>query len=510
MNPALVFVTLAALIQVSPRETFDVYLTALKANDLSKAISCWTDEAILESGRLGIVFTDVSPKYDNASVVVTHIAALRKGEATVSCGAVTPHNGWAELPVIVKSGRDSVLTTYYFEEQKGEWKISAPLFIHSRGWKTRNTRYTELHYRDSTLLNDYAIEKLDSFIYSVSMKMGMSEDRQAGLQQVKIPYYLGDKDDVKALTGFETFGMTNLQFDAVVTQYLPHPHELTHLLIDYVLKEQPLYTLPFLQEGLACCFGGRWGKSVAVIDQMGCYLLENEVVQLDSVLTWRGFYQSVGMSDLTYPVSSEFVGFLIEEGGFEKFLEFYRAGSGTPDSLMKLTVKDIHESAELIYGTKWPVLMTQFEEYRKQRTFSGLEPGGEMNGVPIIKLEEGGNSVKVCDGENAYTVKCRLTKPGEFVTLVLTMLEQDSTSYKSKLFAEHFPGSQRRGEISGIRFNSREAGFYDYRTNTLEAKYVMAFNPSESYWDEKDETVTFRIAKGLISGKIERYRFELK
>jgi len=510
MTPILALLTLTTLYQSSPQETFDSYLSALKAHNPNKAAACWTDEAVAESERLGIVFTDISPKYDNASPIVTHLAAIIKKTAAVHCGEVTTHDDWAELPVWVKVGADSVSTTYFFERVGTDWKISAPLFIHSRGWQVLETECCQINYRDSTLLNEYAIEQLDQYIESVCMKMGMSEAKLAGLQRIKIPYYLGDKDDVKALTGFETFGMTNLQFDAVITQYLPHPHELTHLLIDYFLKEQPLYTMPFLQEGLACHFGGRWGKSVAVIDQMGCYLLENEVVELDSVLTWRGFYQSVGMSDLSYPVSSEFVGFLIKEGGFEKFLELYRVLSAAPDSLMSLSVTQVHAQIERIYGVSWGELVTRFEGYRKQHTFSGIEPGGAAEGKAIFQIVDSTGFVKVSEGVNDYTISAYLGKADQYTNLLFIPNKHKPGSYRSKLFAEHFPGMTWHGEVGGIRFSSREAGYYDYRTNVLEAKYVTAFNPSDLFWDEKAQVVKFRIDKRLIKGGIEGYRVELR
>ena len=84
-----------------------------------------------------------------------------------------------------------------------------------------------------------------------------------------LPLALKVLRQIELLTGHDAHGMTNFQFDAIISRHLPHTHELVHMLYNFAQEDLPLFTLPVLQEGLACCLGGRWGKSPDVINYWG-------------------------------------------------------------------------------------------------------------------------------------------------------------------------------------------------------------------------------------------------
>ncbi|NIP43245.1 MAG: hypothetical protein GWO41_04455, partial [candidate division Zixibacteria bacterium] len=183
------------------------------------------------------------------------------------------------------------------------------------------------------------------------------------LQKEKIDYYLCTKEDLKNITGYDAHGLAYLSADAIITRHLPHPHEMTHLIINYTLDSVPLYTLPFMQEGLACMCGGRWGKSPEVINQLGSAILKNNLCNLDDILTLQGFNVTVGMPDISYPVSSLFVGYLIETMGMRDFKRLYLDLSGSSEGIDDYSKECVISKIEILSGLPFDSIRVGFLEY---------------------------------------------------------------------------------------------------------------------------------------------------
>ncbi len=514
-----------------PAKTMETYLNALRNSDWDTAEQCWTPEAVLASKHLGIVFTDFLPKYDNASPLITYHDAISSGQATVKTGEIITYENYCMIPVTVVIGKDSTSTSYLMEQIDERWLISSPLFLFTRDWQTIETTYAIIHFNDSTLINDYALKNLDEWTLKIGRELRIPKDKMIQLQRQKIHYYLGSEEDVKLLTGFNTYGMTNLQFDAIISQYLPHPHEMVHLLINFGLEEKPLYTMPFLQEGLASYVGGRWGKSPEVIRMMGSYLLRNSVVELDSVLTWSGFNYSIGMSDLTYPVSAEFVGFLIRNRGWNNFQDVYLDFSDLPVNLMGRSAQTIHQDLIKTKNNRWADITESFQIAMTNDSLSGIIPGKEIKpgmGISPKILQEftkEGVSVKISGSlpsefpnhsdsiltSDRYSAIIEAIIPDDLTTVTLFYTDSNLVSsdrYMSRLFREQFPNMDYSKECFALRFSNREAGIYNYLTNCLEAKYVVDFNPSNDYWDAKQRKVTFSVTESMMPVEIWKLYFE--
>jgi hypothetical protein len=81
--------------------------------------------------------------------------------------------------------------------------------------------------------------------------------------------------------------------------------------------------------------------------------------------------------------------------------------------------------------------------------------------------------------------------------------------YQSGLFADHLPNASYDGESYGIQFSQSEAGLYNYYTDTLVAKYISSFSPSDEYWNPEKRIMRFRLAKSVLSQRVSDLRLKL-
>ena len=361
------------------------------------------------------------------------------------------------------------------------------------------------------MLNDYALSEANGLVESLGGKLAIPEDKLRKLRNEKIDYYLTDDHGIKLLTGFDTKGMANLQYDAVVTQYLPHPHETVHLLINYDLQELPLYTIPFMQEGLATYLGGRWGKAPEVIFYLGEVNLAMGMAKLEDILTYGGFQQDMGSSDIAYALSGIFAKYLVENYSMDKFKMLYRELSVSNSQIAALTLSDIKSKIVKLYGVAWDEMESDFTRSAKNYEYCGLKPEKvSEDKSTLVLLNDKNIQVKISENQNSYqfSAKSSIDMPGGTI-LFVSKSSQIDNHYQSRLFAEQKLQTAYTGEIYGLQFNPDEAGFYNYYTNMLLAKYVSGFSPSADYWNPTDKKITFSLNKSLLEGKIEEYDIKL-
>jgi len=492
-----------------PESIFNAYVQALVAEEWEKAETHWLPEEIRASKRLGIVYTHTKAKHDCASPLINALEGIRSGDVRVTVTETIQHDDWVQIAVqltpTLKYGAKgkSMAMPYYLLKSQGDWKLASPLSVHARDWKQHDTQYATIHFSDASLINEYALKELDGFVVSMGEHLKLSEAEMELLEKEKIDYYLCDEEGIKKLTGFPTRGMTNLQSDAIISRHLPHYHEMVHLLVNYALKELPLYTLPCLQEGVAVCFGGRWGKASQVVFQIGHFTLVQKLFQLEDVLTHGGFHKTVGNPDFSYPLSGIFVKFLIEQFGIERFKLLYRELSGTAAAVRAFSVEDVQSKISEICETPWSEIQKDFGGYWGQFEFSGLVPGCSPSNEPLAMVKSAHFSAQIWDSEDAYFFEIRATTDvPNGVILMKNTSPSGTEKYKSRLFAEHLPNTPYDGEAYGIQFSDDEAGFYNYYTDNLVAKYISSFSPSDEYWKPEEKIIYFRLEKLILEQKI--------
>ena len=540
----IVFICIVAInslqpLYAQPESIFNAYVQALLAKDWEKAETYWLPEKIQASRRFGISYTGIEAKYDCASPLTQMLEAIRSGDMQVTVTDTVNYDDWAQISVQFTAVGESLVVPYYLVKSENDWRLVSPLFVYARNWTRHDTRYATVHCSDANLINAYALNELDRFVTSMGENLALSETEMERLEKEKIDYYLCSEAEIEKLTGFSTHGMTNLQFDAIISRRLPHYHEMVHFLVNYALKELPLYTLPCLQEGVAVCFGGRWDKSPQVVFQIGHFTLAQSFFSVEDVLTYNGFHETVGNPDFSYPLSGIFVKFLIEQlgkdssssflydgtfsfpkrkslVGVERFKLLYRELSGTDDVVRAFSLEDVQAKISEIYKTPWAEMQKKFAGYWGQFEFSGLIPGGLPESKLIESVKSANLSAQIWDSENAYFFEIHVTTdiPKGMILMKDKALsgkghESLTENYQSKLFAEHLPNARYDGEIYGLQFSADEAGLYNYYTDTLVAKYISSFSPSNEYWNSEERVMRFRLEKSVLNQKISDFQIRL-
>jgi hypothetical protein len=305
---------------------------------------------------------------------VLHLEQIRSGGLILETGKAKIANDKATIDIRVISQKDTVAYIYHLANTNNGWRLCSSLYAETRDWKVISKDYLRIHYADSSLLNDYAIGKANEFIETAGKAIGISPAKMTALKTAGIDYYLTDERQTKLLTGFDTKGMANLQYDAIITQYLPHPHEMVHLLINYDMQKLPLYTAPFLQEGLAVYLGGRWGKTAPVIFYFGEINLSLDMAKLSDVLPYDGFHNRIGSQDIAYAYAGLLSKYLIEKYGIAKYKKLYGELSGSSGQIAAYTETDIKARIEKLYGIPWADLEKGAIDMARQYEYCGIKP----------------------------------------------------------------------------------------------------------------------------------------
>lgn len=354
--------------------------------------------------------------------------------------------------------------------------VSKPYYA-SRKWKQKNTKYFRFFISDTSLTNAYALNKLDDFVDSLGHILDLTEEDFSNLSRNKILYFFcRNEDEVEKLTGYKARGMYLLGYDYLVSAYNCHFHELAHLLINFKLKNLPLYTQPFLQEGFAVAYGGRGGKDPAVILEMGKFICKSGFGSKDDLISKIKF--SAVDPTISYPVSGLYCKFLIKQKGIGEFLKLYLKYSGNENELNKMEIS----AGDLPSDENW-------EKY--------LEKDAEFIPVKfpdINSMQEYGNKIFYDDNNEIFEAG-----PDYLFEIKDTILISDEIfpEYVSSQFDEIVKKKNYHSEKYIVFASANEVSVYNLFTNSLIAKYVSSF-------DEKMRTVPAKNEKFyfLVNGKI--------
>lgn len=498
---------------IAPDQLVQEYFQAIKNQDWSTAESFWDESYIQSSKRLGISYQNISVKYDCASPMALASGLISSGLVTLAIDSMITTDDYAQIMATLKTGFDTVSATYFAVMTDAGWKLTTPSKLFTRDWNRLTTRYLNLYFSDSSRINDYACQSVDNFIETTGKLLGLTDDEMNRLSKQKIDYYLCDKEEIKKITGYDAAGMTDLPSDAIISRYFPHNHELTHLLVNYASSGLPLYTQPILQEGLACHFGGRWGRASNVIKYAGNAIIDFEVVRLEELMSYSGFKHQVAMPDISYPVSSLFVGYLIEAVGMENFLHLYRQFSGDDTSdLVLRSAEDLTSGIENITGQSWSEIKANFDAYRAQFNHGGIAPietGPTGQADYFIQAGGGGVAISVHCQPDGNIFDILLPNNQSAGTILFLPLDTLSQKYKSRLFSEQHPGTTYSGSRFGLRFSSVEASLYDYRCNDLIATFSTGFSPEETMYDSSGHHLRFAIDRTVFGEAFDSFAIEV-
>ena len=503
----------AALSTMAAEETYrDVipvvteYFDLISSGNYEIAGDMWTPEAVERSSRFGIHYTDITIKADCNSPIIRMPDLARPNLASsIRKYDELDSTTWYRLEYADVYGSNLMKHNYYMQ-RRGDWLwFGFPQDFYAASWPITESRYfrVRVHADARKFVNPVALAEADRFVEQTARRLGISDSMLQQIAVSKIEYFLCPSDSiVEQLTGFRVVGTLDLASNDVISSDFPHLHELTHLLINIRLQELPLYTLPFLREGLATSLAGRWGKDAAPLKDLAVFLYKDSLVVMDSIFTMRGFDTASG-ADIAYPVAGMFTAFIEDKVGMNGCLDLYRRLSGPFDQLNALTTPEIQ--AEIVGVTMvadWQALKSEFEAYLtryEQQSEMALAGVGDRK-QSLIKDKR----VSVYDDGDWLAFEFAAA-PGDTLcqgNLVFGPVE-GLKGQISMLFENQYGENQKfLGYRFGVRFDQNEAGLYDYATNLLLAKYICGISPSEGYFDAAQKKVTVRFRKTAFKGII--------
>ena len=437
--------------------------------------SMFDGNTLAMSRRLGISYEGVQYKqlisYD---VDDSTRASVNEGKLGYTVSLDTLAGGFARVLIDVAGGAQR--REFYFRGKK----CISPLEYFTRGWHVRESRHFRFVLSDPGLFNVYCVNTLETFLEQAAGRLGLSANDLHALARGKIDYYLcGSEEEVRSLTGFQVRGMYSLAYDAIVSTYGAHEHELTHLLVNYRLRRLPLYTHPFLQEGLAVALGGRGGLDGAVLAELAGFLYVSQSVETGSLLERAGFAQTD--PSISYPAAGLYNRFLLGRLGTEAYLKLYRKHSGSAGSSAVARI----DPGELPDSTGWVSYIAE-TTHRQAIGFDSAPPGARC------VFSDGVSSV-AGDGEKYYfRVLDHMLLPGS----------AHSSGYRSRLFRQLYPAEPYRGEEYLVRADSGEVSVYNLLTNSLIAHYAAGFAIPPAIVPRRGDGYGFSVRAGAFDGPL--------
>ncbi|MEE9449036.1 MAG: hypothetical protein V3V72_03210, partial [Ignavibacteriaceae bacterium] len=320
----------------------------------------------------------------------------------------------------------------------------------------------------------YSINRLEEFISGIFSVLNYMEDETQLLKEEKIIFILcKDEDEIEKLTGYKARGMFNLAYDYIISTFNCHYHELVHLLMNYKLKDLPLYTHPFLQEGFAVAFGGRGGKEPEVIRNLGYFIAKSKFLDYKKLLSsdeFRNF--DVSMS---YPLSGLYNLFLIEDIGIDEYINLSLSYSASEMKSIKIKSEDFPVEEE------WIEFLFDFGNDKNIKI--DIPENHYINSIVD-------SSFRISEDDSDYLFEIKDD------ILISTMEKEDD--YISKKFIELYPYMTYNGEKYLIRVEKNEVALYNLLTNNLIANYVSGFSISMKTVPEENGYYKFLIRKNIF------------
>ncbi len=482
------------------RDVVSEYFDMLQSGNLETAGYLWTEEDQERAGRFGISYEGIPFKPDCTSPVVLNLSerygyldpSVKSYKVLADGFAVVEYR----MPAVDK---DAIYKQYVHKLGDYYW-LTYPQDYFARDWSMKQTRYFRIHYRSEleTILHPVCLRELDRFVEATADSLDLDKKTLEMIAEKKIEYFYCDSDQtVEEITGQKTRGLVDLASNDIITASFPHYHELAHLLVNIKLRHLPLYTIPILREGIAVKYGGRWGKTSAALMDIGIYLYLEQLLEFDSVLSYRGFTTNAS-ADISYPVAGLFSAWLAEELGDKDFYTLYRAASGGFKEISAMDAVDVQNLLISHTGHEsWFDFRDDFAEYLKKRSSENLvtAPGKMDKGKEVI-TESG---FKVRRDKRWFSFEFPGAGPEPPAGNLLFGYDAALLGQSSPLFEEHYGGQVVfEGYRFGVRFDQYEAGLYDYGTNQLLAKYIWGITPSADYYDEEANRVAIRFDRRLL------------
>lgn len=470
----IVIILLLSLIQFQLRaQSNEIFIEEFfrdLINNSTELHNYLSKEELEKSNRLGIAYENVKDKFLISFDIEPKVKEqIKLGNLKYEIKTETLEEDFWRAVFIVNE--INLRKEFYFRKNK----LISPSSYFTNNWLQQSSKYFRLIYSNPSLINEYTVIQLDSFIDKMIEELKIPNEESKVLRDKKIHYILcKDADEIEKLSGFNTRGIYILAYDEIITTYNFHVHEISHLLINYKLKQLPLYTLPILQEGFATAFGGRGGLAPNVLIDMGRFLVKSNFLQANSIFTKKNFM--LEDASLTYPVSALFSSFLINDIGIEEYLKVYKKFSGD-DNFVATVDPDF----------MFKDFAKRFDDFlTNDKNKTDISLNHDDSGKNIINGEFG--SIKETGEEYFIETKINLLLSNSSIP----------ADYQSKKWNDLFENAKYSGEKYLITVNSKEVNVYNLFTNNLIASYSSGFSQTGKTIPYENGFYKFSINKNIF------------
>lgn len=428
-------------------------------------------EDLARSRRLGIRYQGIDHKFLIANDLDKEIrAAVDADQVGRDIQTLDPAHKIASLALKVPGMPASL--DFIFEDSL----IISPLRYFTRHWSVRESDHFRFIVSDSTSLRDYHVANLERFYKDMVTRLGLSEEADQLLAAGKIDYYLcKGEDEVRELTGYTTLGMSNLAYDAVITSYSAHYHELVHLLVNCKLRDVPLFTHSFFQEGLAVALGGRGGKEPGPILELGRFLYESGMIERSQINSDSAF--DVLDPSMSYPVAGLYNAFLLEHLGMDAYLELYLRNSGNAEFIRAHPISE----SELPSDSSWLAYLKEFQSHTTIELGCTPNSNASMPDQPPVTLS--GDSSQYC-----FAIRDTL----------LLIPSESWRDFRSTFVMQLLGDRPYSGEKYAVLADAQEISVYNLYTGNLIAKYVAGFQFPPTTIEPTNGKYTFSVPKSVF------------
>ncbi len=333
-------------------------------------------------------------------------------------------------------------------------------------WSVVSLEYVDLFVADRNRAHPAGIQRLVTFLDETIELFPDPRALREELRRRKIRYYFClSAKEVHLLGGMDAEGAAVLTERAVVTRWLPHEHELVHILVDIVARTNGRQTEPVLQEGLASALGGRRSLAPAALLHEGEVVLSRRQVQPDRLWTYRDFH-FYAESGPSYAAAGRLVQFLLATRGMERFLTLYNLLSATDEVLAKRPEAAVMTQIHGVYGQPWRELRDEFQRWRKENPTRWITPAPQPSRLPDLIVGDNGRRMLLWRQDDASLV-IQLDGQGRLPEANVTWGDALPPEYRSRLDERTGATDQRR---FGLRISPESVAVYDFALDVALAR----------------------------------------
>ena len=492
-------------------ERFASYVNALIDENYQEAADYWHPQYLETCDRLGITYRGDKFKYDCQSPLMENLDLIRSGAANWSIASTRIDPDHHKILVTISSP-DTELTCEYFLQTDDDGSYFVPRFwLYLYNLSMVKTRYFDVFYRSEKQVNDFALYDLDQAVERFAAICNVTSDKLKYLEEQRMEYFLAETaNEVAELLGFPSQGTYLKSSDIVISRYLPDYHEIARFMVSYT-QDVGLYVEPFMERGLACMLGGRFGQSKYVMPQIAGFTLTNDIYSFDNILTFDAFHNEVGNIDFSFPLSLCMIEYITEQFTISKTLAALSRLSGDAVEIDDFSADDVKAVLTEVTGQSWEEIEAGARQWATSDPFPNLKPGtASDSGEVMFESGTGRFLVRITLADGWYNVFIKQFDAGTDLSGAMLMSGQLGVKYrryKSFMFSEHFPDRGHVSEMYSLMFNGSEVGIYDYQTNRLVAKYVSGFDTEPRLM--KDKEIRFRFREDVLRDRMDRYTCRL-